>query len=105
MTTLDDTFSDLSEWGRASLVILPALIALYLGVVVGASLVAANDDWRAVVGLSGYLSLVVAAPAVVAVRALHRGRRLARALMHGSVASQLAQFAFIPVLLAALAIA
>ena len=85
--------------------ILPALIALYLGVVVGASLVAANDDWRAVVGMYGYLSLVVAAPAFIAVRALHGGRRLPRALMHASLASLLAQLAFIPVLLAALAMA
>src|SRR5205085_9656053 len=42
--TLEDALEGLHRWGRAAVVVIPASVALFVGIVVGAARVSANDD-------------------------------------------------------------
>lgn len=75
VAVLEETLHDLSRWGRATLALIPALLALYLGTLIGATLVSANRDALAIAGLLGYLVIVVGIPVLIALRAVRGGGR------------------------------
>lgn len=105
MAVLEETLHDLSRWGRAALALIPALLVLYLGTVIGATLVSANRDARAIAGLLGYHVIVVGIPVLIALRAVRGGRRWSGAVTRAAITSLLGQLVFAPVGIAALSMA